>query len=516
MQVRVAVLVVAALAGCTGADGPDVTIRTVVAATPLEPPASFLEIYGTGFAAVADPDPGARIIELRVIGAAGVSPAEIAGTTTEIASPTRLLSLLMLRARLPSGRYSVQLFEGERALAGLGDAFEVPAEAEPAPDAAASDAHPADVESLDAGVTTAGDGDTADAADAHADADSGAGDAWVDAGAAGAEAGAPDVGSASDSGPEPFRAAFRYRQPISIENRSGRETARDATLRLSVAHAALVQQGRSRSDGADLAAYWGGQRLDHQWDDLLALGTDQLEMIVQLPHAVGAGTSSAPLFLYYGDPGASLRTTDAVFLFAERFDHSLPAGAGQDEAWYPSAWTLDCESRTPGGVSACVGDSDDNPTRRTLGTPRVRGMMSTVAPNETYEVSVHIAGRMLQQAADLLYFAYAEANDAAAGSVLLPDRAYVEQPPNASVTFLESDGGARTLRGWRLPSSTRLFTRARVRFAPSPIDEPSLHLRFISANGNLAAATLVGVDDLTVRRAVEPELGVRLGPVEVR
>ena len=123
----------------------------------------------------------------------------------------------------------------------------------------------------------------------------------------------------------------------------------------------------------------------------------------------------------------------------------------------------------------------------------------------------------MQQQTDILYFSYADENDNLRGSTLLPDTAYIGLAPNGTTTFEETGtGGMRTVRGWRMPQAPGMpWSRVRGRFTPT-VDQPSMQFRYVSPNGIDDSQTLVGLDDLWVRRALEPDFMVSAGPAETR
>lgn len=346
----------------------------------------------------------------------------------------------------------------------------------------AGDAEPTEAGSLDADPTDADDASTGDA-------------------------------SPPDSGLGDFIGDFGYRRSVLLTNPYTSPTPLDLTVRIPVPHADWVAAGRSKPDASDLAVYNGGTRLEHDFDDRMAVGTNDLALIVAIPFSV---QTTHTLSLYFGDPNLSVPRSDAVYLLIERFDAPLP------NTWNNAgAWTRNCFGRnvsTPSDIALCGQDSTANPTRRTIASPRVNTLRdnASTAVYASYELSVWVAGRM-DEANDLVYFAYSNTTDNFAGAILLPDGFYRAYPPNASTTFQEVNNlGARTVNGWRLPAgSNQPFTRAVARFIPN-IDQPSLHFRYISPNGSAAAGTLVGLDDLSVRRVLEPDFGLSFGDIEAR
>lgn len=328
-----------------------------------------------------------------------------------------------------------------------------------------------------------------------------------------ADGGANPDAEPPDNGLGPFIDAYGYRQTVILTNPNASPTPLDVTVRIPVPHADLILAGRAKADASDIAVYDGIMRLEHNFDDRMAVGTNNLALIVRLPFSVA---TTHTLALYFGDPSVAVPLSDAVYVMVERFDAALPG------TWYNAGnWTRNCFGRnvaTPSDIALCCQDSTANPTRRTIASPRITGIrdVSNTPIYLSYEISFWLAGRM-DEAADLLYFAYSNTTDNFAGAILLPDGLYGAYPPNASTTFQEVNNlGPRTVNGWRMPAGSNLpFTQTVARFVPN-IDQPSLHFRFISPNGSNAGATLVGMDDLSVRRVLEPNFGLSLGTVEAR
>lgn len=334
------------------------------------------------------------------------------------------------------------------------------------------------------------------------------------------DAGVPDTGVPPDSGLGPFEGAFQFRQEVRVENLAADVVPAGTTLRIPIDHALLAGSMRSKVDASDLALYYGATRLEHQWDDEHAVATNGLVMIARLPvdAPVGALTGAGSLILYYGDPNLTVPRSNEVFEVVERFDANL-GGAWAVNTWERCNYARPLQMQTAAGQGGaqCVEDDNDNPTRRTLGSPNYNNLVSTLAATQTYEVGLWIAARMESQSNDLLYFAYGPDSDVFANTTLIPAAAWTELPPNvAGFGFTETNGGQRLVEGWRFPAGAiQWWTRARAPFKPV-FDGPSLHLRFISADGNDNGATVVIIDDLQVRLAAQPELAVTLGDVDVR
>ena len=333
-----------------------------------------------------------------------------------------------------------------------------------------------------------------------------------------ATTGPQDAGSADGSTPDAGSAdrwfgRFRYRRQVRLVNSTGAAAAVGVTVRLVVPHAAMVQAGQSTAAGDDLALYSGQQPVDLQFDDRAKVGTDDLALVAALPFSVPPGDSDTPaLHLYFGDTGGGVTRSDSVYVFAERFARA----PGRGWSTTGGAWSVQCRDRTDASqrTSICVSDGENDPTRRTLATPPVSGIQQLGRSNQVYEVSAHMAGIMAEPA-DLLYFSYAEDTASVAQSTTLIVAAYQEFPPNAETTFEETDQRLRQVSGWRFGATAPGTEWTRTRFLLSPNrDSPSLHFRYVSPNGTRALRTMVALDDLTVRRALDPELGATLGPVE--
>lgn len=440
-------------------------------------------------------------------------------SNTKILSPQAASARFVLDGEtLETGVYALEMYfqdpgEDPEDIAEKENAFEVQADT-PRPDAGPTDSGPRDADAgVSADADTPNDGGPMDDGGPSPDADP------RDAGPVdGEDLGPADAEPTPDSGPPDsglgdFVGDFGFRLPVQLSNPNASPTPLDLTVRLPVPHADWVAAGHAKADASDIAVYDGTTRLEHDFDDRMAVGTNQLALIVRVPFSVQA---SHTLVIYFGDPNLSVPRSDGVYVLVERFDLALP------NTWNNAgAWTRNCFGRnvsTPSDIALCCQDSTANPTRRTIASPRVATLRDTANTPvyAAYELSVWVAGRM-DEANDLLYFAYSNTTDNFAGAILLPDGLYRAFPPNASTTFQEVNNlGARTVSGWRLPAgSNQPFTRALARFVPN-IDQPSLHFRYISPNGSSAGGTLVGLDDLSVRRVLEPDFGLTFGNVEAR
>lgn len=485
---------------CPNTDATRVTIERAEIAGVAAPPSFELDLLGHGFGLrgltfnlAQGRGTATTALRTEIVSRRGLVPAEVEATRTTLRSSTQLEVEVTLRAPLPADSYGVRLYvTGETApIAELPIAFLVDETTPPADAGARPDAPASAPDATTVGADATGPADAGDPGDAF----------FFDASDPG------DVGPA-DSGLGAFLGSFGFRQRIILQNNSGAEAAAGVTFRLNVPHQFLVASGRSRSDGADLAIALDGQILPHAFENPLQVGQPDLYLIVRVPVAVPVGTPNLALALYYGDPNRALTVSDSVFELAERFSNALPGG-------WQDAWMARCNDRVlqaaqPLG-SLCTTDANANPTRRTLGTPNVAALRSTGPANEIYELAAFVGGVMQESNSDLLYFAYSNNTMNFAGSVLVPTTSYLDFPPKAQLTFLENTNAQRNVEGWRF-AANQPFTLTRARFRPTVYDQPSLHFRYISANGSNPGGTLVGLDDLTVRRAVEPELGVALDP----
>ena len=407
------------------------------------------------------------------------------GAQVELRSPTEIRAQVILTTPLEPGVYGVAVTQrgADEPVGILAHAFEV------LPGTGADDAGPRPPS--DAGATR----------DRGRVADAGSRDAGL-----GLDASPPDGGLG------PWVAAYLHRREVMLSNPTPDGAPAGLTVRVEVPHAAMVRAGFARADGADLGIYFGGNRLTHQWDDAAMIGTSQLVMVVRLPFTVPPGPySGPPLILYYDDPAANNPGDEGVFELSERFAVN-PAGG-----WFRSSWAVDCLDRVDRSITAalCILDTGATPSRHTIGTPNLAALQTGLPANVTYELSVHVRGRMTDLG-DLVYFSYSDTNNDFVGSRVIPDSQYDLYPPNDSTTFREQNNTERNVRGWKLPDTPPMgWHRSRLRFVPDRTG-PSLHFRYISVNGNAAPNTRVELDDLQVRKALQPDFVVQLGPVETR
>ncbi len=434
----------------------------------------------------------------------------IDGVTVE--SPRVVYADVELSDRLPGNqRYDVALLDGTDLIARLDEAFFVPAQT--------STETPAD-----GGLTDGGDlikdASLPDGGDMDAGVDTGV-DGGADAGDTGVEdAGAEDAGVA-DSGLGPFEGAFGFRRLILPNNAVVAPAG--VTIEIPVPHASMLTSSTAlAADGADLAVYQGPDRLEHQWSDRFALGTDQLVIVARLVRDLPIGGSETdPLVLYSGDPGAALQVSDGVFQFAERFFNPVANN------WYVASNWVHCnidrpfevifdQNNGPFGAYCAIDRSASNLSRATLATPNLAGLDSAPGANLTYDMSAWLAGRTIDGAADITYFSYGPVNDQFDNTTDLDPTAFSGFVPNGTLTFQDTDNQNRTVNGWRFPpDAIQWWQRTRIRFVPA-FDAPALHFRFVSTNANTSNNSFFSVDDWWVRLALEPDFAPVLGPVEAR
>lgn len=299
---------------------------------------------------------------------------------------------------------------------------------------------------------------------------------------------------------EGFVGGFRYRRPLSVTNGGVIDVAAGTTMVVPVPHAAWISSGRARPDGRDLAVYLGRTPLDAQWLDVADVGTDAAQLVVRLPVIVPRGTLAERLYLYSGDPSGGALRTDRVFALAERFHGGIPTGGAWSSTWSE----VPCEGRAgdPRG-SACVGDwGGAELTHRVLSLPRLPSLADAV-----YELALHVGGGMAE-ADDLLYLAEGRPPS------FLPTAQYVEAAPGDTRAYAIL-GQSSTTTGWHRPLGTA-WRRVRVRHAPPVGVRPSFVLGYLSRPPVDSGQTRVLIDDVTARRAAEPELEVVVGPEEER
>lgn len=336
------------------------------------------------------------------------------------------------------------------------------------------------------------------------------------------DTGVPDSGLPPDSGLGPFVGNYGWRAKVEVS--STVNAVAGTTIKVPIPHLSWMNAGQAQAAGADLVLYQGATALPFQWDDGTRLGTNDLQMIARLAVDVPPnGDPANPLVVYFGDPAAANTPTDAVFELALRFAAPVaPVNSGNDNAWHvPNYWQHCSFDRTvPGGQAPfngayCNGDFADF-IRSTLGTPRVTTITAPPPANTVYAASLFIAGRMIDGPLDLLYLAHGPVNNNFAAALTFPTASYTGFVPNGSLTFQETTGANRTEDGWRLdPTAYQEWSRAEVRFTPA-IDQPSFQLRYLSLNNQQGGNSFVAVDDFWIRRALEPDFGVTLGPTEAR
>ncbi|MFO0726152.1 MAG: hypothetical protein U1E65_20380 [Myxococcota bacterium] len=449
-----------------------------------EPPSFQLSISGHGFGLLPlnyDVGKGSGsasegMVRVEITRQNGTAPAEIQRVTPTILSTVEIRVKVELGTPLASGIYSVRMFQAGMTdpLAEKPNAFQVE-------------------------TTTISQGH-----DAGTDADGGTSDLGTGTSDDGGTGGSPDLGmldaAAMDSGLGTFASpASRFRRAINLINPTQILAPSGTSFRLAVPHASLVAAGHALPNGSDIAVYFQGARLPHQWEDPVVLGTDQLMLVATLPFDLPPGARQGePLVLYYGDAAAIDQTSDTVYAFAERFDADL-----NPNTWRLSEWARTCPDRRGSGAlgSYCRRDDDpNNPLFRTLGTPP-----TTLALGQAYEATFWISGLSIDT--DLTYFAVAANNDSPgiAGALIPAPADYSEFPPDTTDTYQDpTTNNARTFVGWRFPAAGSGFVRARVRFT-APVAAANLHLRYISPAGANPAA-YVAVDDLAVRRVLGPTL----------
>lgn len=461
-----------------------------------------LEVTGRGF--------GLNSVEFDVSSRQGVATPDLAvailtasdevierieGERIALESPRKLYAEVRRTQPIPTGSYDVALFEGERQVARKAEALFVP---------------PTNVTPKDAAIER-------DAGEPSMDADvpddGGTPDGGIpDMGMP--DTGIPDTGP-PDSGLGPFQGAYQYRQLIEPNNTVAAPAG--VTIEVPIPHAQLVADGAALSDGADLAIYQGPDRLEHQWRDRFAVGTDQLVIVARILRDIPVGGApDDPLVLYYGDAAATLTVTDGVFEFSERFLAEVGAN------WFVANNWIHCNLDRPTEAilamdqrfSYCVLDvTNNNLVRQTLATPNL-ALSNNPGANLTYEMSVWMAGQTVDGPDDILYFSYGAQNDVF-DTTLEPDAAgWGGFTPNGTLTFTDTDDQPRTVSGWRYPvDQIQWWQRTTLRFVPA-IDQPALHFRHVSTNANTSNASFAAIDDWWVRKALDPDFQPVLGPVE--
>ena len=325
-----------------------------------------------------------------------------------------------------------------------------------------------------------------------------------------------DAGQGNNLGD--WRGNYRYRREVVVSNPSGDVAPGGMTLRIPIPHGDHVLAGQAESDASDVAIYLNSQELPFQWENRAIVnrtdqtGQNELVMIAQIPETQPIPTGlfrEAVIVLYFGDDTATPNQSDSVFTFSERFDQNL-------NNWEINQWARTCPDRFGGPQgSYCVGDSASNPHKRTLASPAAN-ILSVNPANVVYELGFWFAGSMAG-AQDLVYFAYGANSTNFSDTTVLMPLEYTENPPLDVLAFVEDDPAVpRIVRGWKFPSGRgQTWAVSRARFTPN-VDNPSFHFRFISADGTNAPMqeTNVALEDFTVRKALEPDFEVTLGPVE--
>lgn len=526
-----AVLLAASISACPSTTPTPARIERVQVVGDPTTPRFVLRLLGRGLALTGltydlSTSTGSAEVELRLVIVHEERSEEITvlGEQITVLSPRRL-DAEVLQGPLAPGRYGVRLFAGAASepIAEAADAFEVRDPSGEGSDGGVPlDGEPLDVDenakTPDADVSNdAGPGGDATEGDAGDGDDAAEGDAGDGDDAAEGDAAPPDAGVRPDSGLGAFVGAFQFRREVLVGNASTGPAPAGTTLKVSIPHAELVARGQARADAADVVLYYGASALERQWEDAAKIGTDELVMIIEIPAEVpiGAVSGSTPLVLYFGDPNTQIAPTDAVYLFAEHFTSPLPGAWGVRD-WYRCDLDRSINGTSPAPGAYCVEDQGSNPTRITLSSPNLSPLTDALPANQVYEISFWLNGLMVNQTNDLIYFAYGPSSSRFDNTTLLATSSYVEFPPNGQVSFDETNNaGRRTVQGWRFPTTRQWWTRARARFRTG-VNAPSLHLRFISDDGNDNGATIVGVDDYAIRLALEPELEAVLGPIEIR
>lgn len=416
-------------------------------------------------------------------------------------SPQRLLLPLDLSQPLPLGVYFVELTDGRGQTATSEPLFELKVVG-------------------DGGVEDTGlprpDGGPLDATPDLGFPDGGLPDAQPE------DLGFPDSGLPPDSGLGPFVGAYGWRAEVRVS--STVPAVAGTTIKVPIPHLSLMNAGQAQAAAGDLTLYQGASQLAFQWDDGTRVGTNDLAMIARLAADLPAnGDPASPLVLYFGDPAATNTPSDSVFELALRFTAPVaPVNSGNGNAWHVADFWGHCpfDRTVAGGQAAfngayCNGDFADF-IRGTLGTPRVTTITVPPPANTVYAASLFLAGRMIDGPLDILYLAHGPVNNNFAGALSFPTATYTGFAPNGSLTFEETTGNNRTEDGWRMdPVNYQEWSRAEVRFSPA-IDQPSFQFRYISLNNEQGGNSFVALDDFWIRRALEPDFGVTLGPTEPR
>lgn len=522
----------AALAWCASAC-PD-TARTPVSLSSARPvsaavPPSFeLVLNGTGFGldqvtfdvAGGKGSSSAAGLRVELKRQDGTNPTEVRTVAApRLVSTSELRVTIELSNALAPGIYAVRLFGAGASdpTAELAPAFQIAAGG-----GIVEDAGPT---ALDTGVGAPDLGAPAPdtgAADAGAEpVDVGADDLGIgviDAGIVGGlDADVADAPMFFDASAPTFPGGFMYRRPVRVDNTSLQLADGATTFRIVVPHQTMVQLGEARADGADLAVYGPLGPVPFQIEDLARLGTNELALIVLVSSGIAPG-GSASYALYSGDPAVGTSAgSDGVYTYVQRF-----APGAALPGWGLNAWANTCFDRLDRGATGrggayCVFDAAQNQRTTLAAAPS-----PSLARNQPVEIAFHVGGRMAGNA-DMLYFAVGTNTTDYVNTTLPAPNAYVEQPPTVRVSFQDQNGNNRTEIGWRLASAGTsplgqdlAYQRVRVRLIPL-IDNPSMHWRFISWDGNTNGQRIgAALDDITVRRVTEPELIVQVGFSERR
>lgn len=533
---RAAPFALGAVLVCVASACPD-TARTPVslsAARPVSaavPPSFELILSGSGFGldqvtfdvAAGKGTSSAAGLRVELKRQDGTNPTEVRTVgAPRLVSTSELRVTIELSNALAPGIYAVRLFGAGASdpTAELAPAFQIAAGGGIVEDAGPS--------ALDTGVTAPDTGvpapDTG-AADAGTDpVDVGGvgpddlGIGVIDAGIVGGlDADLADAPMFFDASAPTFPGGFMYRRPVRVDNTSLQLADGATTFRIVVPHQTMVQLGEARADGADLAVYGPQGPVPFQIEDLARLGTNELALIVLVSSGIAPG-GSASYALYSGDPAVSTSAgSDGVFTYVQRF-----APGAALPGWGLNAWANTCFDRldrtaTGRGGAYCVFDAAQNQRTTLAAAPS-----PSLARNQPVEIAFHVGGRMAGNA-DMLYFAVGTNTTDYVNTTLPATNAYVEQPPTVRVSFQDQNGNNRTETGWRLASAGTsplgqdlAYQRVRVRLIPL-IDNPSMHWRFISWDGNTNGQRIgAALDDITVRRVTEPELIVQVGFSERR
>ena len=120
-------------------------------------------------------------------------------------------------------------------------------------------------------------------------------------------------------------ASYQYRQRINITTGSAAAPAGES-VGVTLNHASLAAEGRSRADGDDVrAVYWTGSswtELDRVLEDESAWNSTSTTLWLKTQAAIGAGSWDNNYYLYYGQPTATSPPADKanVYLFYDDFE----------------------------------------------------------------------------------------------------------------------------------------------------------------------------------------------------